>query len=70
MITINRPVRRITRAVERGEPLCVELNARTLTLWIKGTRQKFTVGYDSIYWGECKKAADEARLLKMRGKRR
>lgn len=48
MTTIARPVRRETATFYRGRALIVELNARTLGIRLKGTRDRLVVDYTAI----------------------
>lgn len=47
-LEINKPVVRETAAQERATPLVVALHPRYLEMRLKGTRQAFTVDYETV----------------------
>lgn len=56
MIKIKAPatptgkyLQRETANVHRGCALCIELHPGFLAIWPKGTRERYTIGYEAIF---------------------
>lgn len=58
----DRILQRETACFDRRRPICIELHPRDLVLRLKGTRQRWTIPYDSIYWTAIKAEAERERL--------
>lgn len=68
MTKIERPLLRETAALERGRPLLIELHPGFLVLRPKGTRQRWSISYDAVFWTAVKAAVKEQRAEKQQQK--
>lgn len=68
MTRIERPLLRETATVERGRPLLIELHPGFLVLRPKGTRQRWFISYETIFWTTVKATVEERRAEKQRQK--
>ncbi len=66
---ITRVLKRETAAVERGEPLMIEIAPRAITIWRKGTREKYSLTYSSLFLAAAQAEADRQRIEKAKRKR-
>ena len=70
MTRIGRPIVRETAARERGRPLLVELHPGFLAFRLKGTRQRWPISYESVFWSAVKLAAEKQREDRMKDRKR
>ena len=70
MTRIGRPILRETAVRERGRPLLVELHAGFMALRLKGTRQRWPISYESVFWSAVKLAAEKQREERMKDRKR
>jgi hypothetical protein len=69
MTVLVKPVVRQSACQDRGVPLIVTLHPRHLEVRPKGTRQRYTLGYDAILWQAVKRAVDERRREKSQARK-
>jgi len=70
MTRIGRPIVRETAARERGRPLLVELHPGFLALRLKGTRQRWPISHEAVFWSAVKLAAEKQREGRMKDRKR
>ena len=72
MTKLTKPVTRESACMDRGIPLIVTLHPRHLEVRPKGTRQRYTIGYDACLWIAVKRELEERRREKQsrKGRRR
>lgn len=68
MTKIERPLLRETAAVDRGRPLLIELHPGFLVLRPKGTRQRWSISYQAVFWMAVKTEVEERRAERQRQK--
>ena len=66
---LDRPVVRVTRAVERGRPIVVKLEegGKLIRLKLKGTRTWYTCSVESVFWLAVRNAMADVRKAKKKG---
>lgn len=64
MTKLTKPVIRESACLDRGIPLIVTLFPRHLEVRPKGTRQRYTIGYDACLWIAVKRELEEKRREK------
>lgn len=69
MTLLTKPVSRESAAMDRGKPLMVTLHPRHLEIRPKGTRQRYTLGYEAILWLAVKRQLDEQRREKIKARK-
>lgn len=63
-LTRDNSITRETATWIRRRPLVIELHADYMVLRTKGTREQFSISYDSIYWSAVKRSVEHARAEK------
>lgn len=69
MTLLTKPVSRESAATDRGKPLIVTLFPRWLEIRPKGTRQRYTIGYEAALWLAVKRQVEEQRREKIRARK-
>jgi len=64
MTLLTKPVTRASAACDRGKPLIVTPHPRHLEIRPKGTRTRYTIGYEAALWLAVKRQLEERRREK------
>ena len=54
----------VTEASVRGRAVTVEAFPHTLTLRLKGTRQRYEMSWEGVFWQACKLEAQRQAILR------
>ena len=69
MTQLTKPVTRESACLDRRRPLIVTLHPRHIEVRPKGTRQRYTLGYDCILWLAVKRELEEKRREKQQARK-
>jgi hypothetical protein len=69
MTHLTKPVSRESASMDRGVPLIVTLHPRHLEVRPKGTRQRYTIGYEACLGIAVKRHLEEKRREKQQARK-
>lgn len=58
---VSTVITRETAGMERGRPIMIEVHAGHLVLRLKGTRKRYALSYEGIFWAAAKAEAEHMR---------